>query len=78
MSREDITDPRVVPRWVEAGVSGVPRAAEWDDSAIVEIPELAGSPEAELGFAVLEEGTLVPGEGAGAAHRARTPGRAAP
>lgn len=65
MSREDITDPRVVPRWVEAGVSGVPRAAEWDVSAMVEIPELAGSPEAELGFAVLEEGTLVPGEGAG-------------
>ena len=67
MSREDITDPRVVPRWVEAGVSGVARAAEWDVSLVVECPELAGAPDAEIRFAVLEDGTILSGEGGGAA-----------
>ena len=64
MNREDITDPRIVPRWVEAGVSGVPRAAEWDYSLIVAIPELVGSPEELISFGVLRDGSVVPGEGA--------------
>jgi hypothetical protein len=62
VSQEDITDPRVVPRWVEAGVSGVARAAEWDVSLVVELPDLAGTAEAEIHFAVLESGEVVPGD----------------
>ena len=63
MPEEDITDPRVVPRWVEAGVSGVPRAREWDAVEVLDVPELAGLPISEVSFRVLEDGTVVPGEG---------------
>jgi hypothetical protein len=56
---DDITDPRVVPRWVEAGVSGIPRAREWDAVAVIEIPELEGLPLAELSLRVLGDGAVV-------------------
>lgn len=63
MTRDDIVDPRVVPRWVEAGVSGVPRPAEWEYVAIVDIPELQGTVTAEIGFSVLPSGAVVRGKG---------------
>ena len=52
MRDEDIGDPRVVPRWVEAGVSGVPRGRDWDAVAVVDLPELEGSLASELSFRV--------------------------
>lgn len=58
MRDEDIGDPRVVPRWVEAGVSGVPRGRDWDAVAVVDLPELEGSLASELSFRVLEDGTV--------------------
>jgi hypothetical protein len=58
MPGEDIVDPRVVPRWVEAGVSGVPRGREWDVVAVVEVPELEGSQLSELAFARLADGRV--------------------
>lgn len=59
MGADDITDPRVVPRWVEAGVSGIPRTREWDAVLIVEVPELDGRPLAELSFRVLADEAVV-------------------
>lgn len=58
MGEEDIVDPRVVPRWVPAGVSGVPRARDWDAVVLVDVPELTGDPVAELTFRVREDGTV--------------------
>jgi hypothetical protein len=63
MTRDDIVDPRLVPRWVEAGVSGVPRPAEWEYVSIVDIPELAETITAEIGFSVLPNGVVVRGKG---------------
>lgn len=63
LTHDDIVDPRVVPRWVEAGVSGVPRAAEWEYVTIVDIPELAGTTDPEMSFSVLPDGSVV-GSGA--------------
>lgn len=72
MGEEDIVDPRVVPRWVPAGVSGVPRARDWDAVVVVDVPELAGDPVAELAFRVREDGTVVEdGDAASAAALAR-------
>jgi hypothetical protein len=62
MSDEDIVDPRVVPRWVEAGVSGVPRGREWDAVATLELPELEAVSISELAFRVLEDGTVLTDE----------------
>ena len=36
-----IRDPRAF-RWVESGVSGLARAREWDTTAVLELPSLAG------------------------------------
>jgi len=58
VTRDDIVDPRVVPRWVEAGVSGVPRAAEWDYVTIADVGELAGSITGEVAFEVLPGGEV--------------------
>lgn len=66
MGEEDIVDPRVVPRWVPAGVSGVPRPRDWDAVVAVDVPELAGDPTADIAFRVLGDGTIVPGEDDGA------------
>ncbi|MCC6222287.1 MAG: hypothetical protein IT201_02210 [Thermoleophilia bacterium] len=66
MGEEDIVDPRVVPRWVPAGVSGVPRPRDWDAVVAVDVPELEGDPTAELAFRTLGDGTIVPGGGDGA------------
>jgi hypothetical protein len=60
---EDITDPRVVPRWVESGVSGLARAREWDATTALEVPELAELPISDLSFRVLDDGAVVRGEG---------------
>ena len=64
MPEEDIVDPRVVPRWVEAGVSGVPRGREWDAVAVVDLPELADAALSEIRFRVLEDGSISGAEGA--------------
>jgi hypothetical protein len=49
------------PKWGEAGIHGVPRAREWDASALVEAPDIEGN---ELAFVALPDGTLlVEGEG---------------
>jgi hypothetical protein len=58
VSGEDIVDPRVVPRWVEAGVSGVPRGREWDVVVVVDVPELEPSLESEIAFRVSADGRL--------------------
>jgi hypothetical protein len=58
MREEDIVDPRVVPRWVPVGVSGVPRGREWDAVAVVEVPELEGEPLEEIVFVKLPDGSL--------------------
>jgi hypothetical protein len=58
LREEDIVDPRVVPRWVETGVSGVPRGREWDAVAVVDVPELEGSPASEIAFVRLPDGAL--------------------
>ena len=42
----ELGDPRAF-RWVEAGVSGLARAREWDATGFVELPELAAD-ELEL------------------------------
>jgi hypothetical protein len=57
MREEDIVDPRVVPRWVPVGVSGVPRSREWDALTIVELPQLEGRPLEEIVFVRLVDGT---------------------
>ena len=58
MREHDITDPRVVPRWVESGVSGVPRNREWDMSALVAVPELDGARAFEFEFAAFADGAV--------------------
>ena len=50
MTHEDIRDPRVAPRWLEAGITGVPRSREWDVVRVVELPELEASRLAEISF----------------------------
>jgi hypothetical protein len=67
MTHDDIVDPRVVPRWVEAGVSGVPRAAEWDHVTLVDIPELEAATVGEIAFQVLAGGEVVHDGGVGPA-----------
>lgn len=62
MRDEDVLEPRVVPRWMEAGVSGLARRREWDAVVAVELPELAGSPASELSLQVLDDGTVLGGE----------------
>ena len=58
MRERDITDPRVVPRWVESGVSGVPRNREWDMTALVAVPELDGAHVFELELAAPADGAV--------------------
>ena len=58
MSERDINDPRVVPRWVESGVSGVPRKREWDMTALVAVPELDGASALELEFTTRADGAV--------------------
>jgi len=49
------------PRWGPAGIHGVPRAREWDATAVVEAPDLHGD---TLEFVALPDGSLlVEGEG---------------
>jgi len=49
------------PRWGTAGIHGVPRAREWDATAIVEAPDLPGN---EAAFVALPDRTLlVEGDG---------------
>ena len=58
MDEDDIRDPRVAPRWLEVGITGVPRNREWDALAMVELPELEGDPASEIEFSVLADGTI--------------------
>jgi hypothetical protein len=62
VTEEDIRDPRVAPRWLEVGITGVPRARDWDVVRLVELPELASSELGELAFEDLGGG-LVPADG---------------
>jgi hypothetical protein len=55
---DGIRDPNAL-RWVEAGVSGLPRQREWDDTTIAEVPLLEGSEETELDFRILADGSVV-------------------
>jgi hypothetical protein len=56
---DDILDPRGAFRWVEAGVSGLARAREWDATAIVELRELAATDESEIDFRLLGDGSVI-------------------
>jgi hypothetical protein len=56
MSLEDIRDPRGVPRWMEVGISGVPRQREWDVVRVVDLPELEGVSLSEVAFRLLGAG----------------------
>jgi hypothetical protein len=56
MSLDDIRDPRGVPRWLEVGISGVPRQREWDLVSLVDVPELEGAPVSEVSFRLVEAG----------------------
>jgi hypothetical protein len=58
---DDPADPLAL-RWVEAGVSGIPRRRDWDAVGIVAVPELEGVPLEELRFVKLADGTIVSGE----------------
>jgi hypothetical protein len=55
---DGIRDPNAL-RWVEAGVSGLPRQREWDDTTIAEVPLLEGAEETEIDFRVLADGSVV-------------------
>jgi len=57
-SADDIRDPGVF-RWVETGVSGLPRAREWDATALVQAPSLRGYADGEIEFRVFADGTVV-------------------
>jgi hypothetical protein len=54
----EIGDPRVF-RWVEAGVSGLARAREWDATTLAQAPSLRGYAAAELEFRVFADGTVI-------------------
>ena len=58
MSIDDINDPRVTPRWMEVGISGVPRNREWDLVTLVDLPELEGATVSELAFTILRDGSV--------------------
>jgi hypothetical protein len=47
-----------VPRWLEVGISGIPRPREWDLVTVVEVPELEAVELSELAFTVLEGGSV--------------------
>jgi hypothetical protein len=63
VSNEDLSDPRSM-RWVEAGVSGIPRQREWDSVELLEVPELEALELEELRFGRLGDGTIVRGDDA--------------
>jgi hypothetical protein len=54
VSEEDIRDPRVAPRWLPVGITGVPRSREWDVVIAIALPELEASAVSELGFTARE------------------------
>src|SRR6185312_5194723 len=56
---EDVSDPRTF-RWVEAGISGIPRTREWD--AVAAARSDAEGDEAV--FVLLDDGRLIPVHGA--------------
>jgi hypothetical protein len=47
----------VAPRWLEVGISGVPRQREWDLVSIVDVPELEGASVSQLAFKLLADGS---------------------
>jgi hypothetical protein len=55
---QEFGDPRVF-RWVEAGVSGLARAREWDATALVQAPSLRGYAAEELEFRIFADGTVI-------------------
>jgi hypothetical protein len=58
LSEEDIRDPRVAPRWLEVGITGVPRSRDWDVIRVIELPELERSELAEIAFDGLVGGAV--------------------
>jgi len=58
-SRLEVEEPPphdTTPRWGGPGVHGIPRARQWDATAIAEAPDVSGD---EVTFAALPDGTLV-------------------
>ena len=55
---EEIRDPNLF-RWVESGVSGLARARDWDETALVQAPSLRGHAAGELEFRVFADGTVI-------------------
>ncbi len=66
MPDDDVLEPRTVPAWLEAGVSGVPRPRAWDAVVTVEMPALRDSALTRVSFQVLaaDQVELVGTEGA--------------
>ena len=58
MAADDVEDPGTAPPWALPGVSGTPRGRDWDAVASVDLPELQGSPLAEIVFLRLGDGTV--------------------
>jgi len=74
---DDIRDPRAF-RWVETGVSGLARQREWDATAIVEVPELRATEEAEIEFRLLGDGSVIGDVAPGVLAELKDEGRVVP
>lgn len=59
MPDRPIEEPWVIPQRLEAGVSGIPKAREWDLVRLVELPDLGSDPTVvEFEFSLLEGGEV--------------------
>jgi len=58
MPGDDVPEPRTLPAWLEAGVSGVPRERSWDAVVTAEMPELRGSKLTRVSFQVIAPGQV--------------------
>jgi len=58
MSDDDVLEPRTLPAWLEAGVSGVPRQRSWDAVVTADVPELRGSKLTRVSFQVIAPGQV--------------------
>ena len=60
MTEDDIRDPRVAPRWLPVGITGVPRSREWDVVFLAELPELEAVAVSEIGLVAYADGAVDP------------------
>lgn len=58
MGDDDVLEPRTVPAWLEAGVSGLPRARSWDAVVTVDVPQLRDTPLTRVSFQVIASGDI--------------------